>query len=98
MIDTSPLKPRPIVHDLQGNLITSEADLPPADTVRWVANKKAILVRAVRAGIISREAALERYNMEEKELAIWEKEFATYGANGLMATKIQTRRKDDVSK
>jgi hypothetical protein len=97
MVDTDPLKRLPIAYDLQGNVIT-KSDLPHPDTRRWTANRKAVLVRAVEAGIISRSEALDRYRMEELEFEIWEKEFARYGADGLRITRTQTRRhKRDVA-
>jgi hypothetical protein len=91
VIDTTPLKPLPIVRDLQGNVIT-KADLPSPKTRRWVNSRKAILVRAVQGDIITREELLELYNMEDREFAIWEREFAQYGAEGLKQTKMQKRR------
>ena len=32
--------------------ILSRADLPPADTRRWVASRKAVVVKAVQYGLI----------------------------------------------
>ena len=37
------------------------ADLPPADTRRWVASRKAVVVKAVVYGLITQAEALERY-------------------------------------
>lgn len=85
-------KALPVVYDLQGNAITVR-DLPPPTTRRWVTNRKAILVRAVHGGLITREEVLERYQMEEGEFATWEREFAAHGAEGLKITKTQKRRR-----
>ena len=41
--------------------ILSRADLPPADTRRWVASRKAIVVKAVIHGLITQKEAQERY-------------------------------------
>lgn len=87
-------KALPVVRDLQGNVITVR-DLPPPSTKRWVTNRKAILVRAVQGGLITREEVLATYQMEDRELAIWEKEFAAYGAEGLKITKTQKRRRKE---
>ena len=43
--------------------ILSRADLPPADTRRWVASRKAVVVRAVVYGLISEKEALDRYEI-----------------------------------
>jgi len=40
--------------------ILSRADLPPPDTRRWVASRKAVVVKAVVHGLISRDEALGR--------------------------------------
>ena len=41
-----------------GSILT-RADLPPADTRRWVASRKAIVVKAVVFGLITLAEALE---------------------------------------
>jgi Protein of unknown function (DUF1153) len=48
--------------------ILSRADLPPADTRRWVASRKAVVVRAVVYGLISEKEALDRYALSEEVL------------------------------
>ena len=50
--------------------ILSRADLPPGDTRRWVASRKAVVVRAVVYGLISEKEALERYALSEEEFAV----------------------------
>jgi hypothetical protein len=50
-------------------------DLPPANTNRWVARRKAAVILAIRAGVISREEAYERYALSPEELAAWEAAF-----------------------
>jgi len=37
------------------------ADLPPADTKRWVVRRKAEVVAALRGGLLSLEEACSRY-------------------------------------
>jgi hypothetical protein len=44
-------------------------DLPSPDTKRWVIRRKAIIVAAVRSGLISLEAACSRYRLNPEELA-----------------------------
>tara|TARA_R110000787_G_scaffold8843_16_gene30356 strand:- start:4133 stop:4306 length:174 start_codon:yes stop_codon:yes gene_type:complete len=46
-------------------------DLPPPDTKRWVVRRKAEVVAAVRAGLISLEDACRRYTLSVEEFASW---------------------------
>ena len=46
----------------------TRADLPPIDTKRWVASRKAAVVRGITTGLISRSDAQERWNLSEDEL------------------------------
>lgn len=85
-------EPLPTVTDLQGNVITP-VDLPSPATVRWTPNKKAIVVRAVRGGLISLQEALDRYGMIEREFLIWEQGLKDDGVGGLKVTHYQRRRK-----
>ena len=43
---------------LPDGVILSRADLPPADTRRWVASRKAIVVKAVIYGLLTQAEAL----------------------------------------
>lgn len=61
-------------------------DLPPANTKRWVSRRKAAVVVATRAGLISREEACEPYPLSPEELAIWEAAFDQGGVRGLRVT------------
>ena len=45
------------------------ADLPPPETRRWVARRKAQVVAAVRAGVLSLEEACRRYTLSAEEFA-----------------------------
>lgn len=60
--------------------------LPPSDTARWVASRKAAVVIAVRHRAISRKHAGERYRLSPEELASWEAAFEQYGTAGLRAS------------
>ncbi|AWB48697.1 DUF1153 domain-containing protein [Gemmobacter aquarius] len=77
---------------LSDGTVMTRADLPPADTRRWVARRKALVVMAVEAGLISREAALDRYALSDEEFSIWEVAVQKYGLAGLRVTKIQEYR------
>lgn len=84
--------PPVIVRDLRGEII-APYDLPPPDTVRWTPNKKAIVVRWVRAGNMPLQEMLDRYHMTEKEFLIWEDGLKDDGAVGLKTTHYQSRRR-----
>ena len=67
-------------------------DLPPPDTRRWVARRKAEVVAAVRAGLLSSEDACRRYSLSEEELAAWQRAIDRHGLGGLRVTRIQEFR------
>ena len=70
----------------------SRADLPPADTRRWVASRKAVVVKAVVYGLIPEAEALERYALSEEEFALWRRAAERHGDQGLKVTAIQKYR------
>ncbi len=72
--------------------VMTRADLPPPDTKRWVASRKATVVRAVLYGLLSQEQALDRYNLSEEELHEWVRAVATFGEKALKATALQKYR------
>ena len=66
--------------------------LPPSDTKRWVARRKAAVVTAVRSGAISLEEACHRYNLSEEEFLAWERGIEVHGVAGLRITRLQIYR------
>ncbi len=74
-----------------GSFMT-RADLPPADTKRWVASRKAAVVRAVQFGLLTLEQAMERYSLSEEELTHWLDAAKTHGEDALKATRVQKYR------
>lgn len=72
--------------------IMTRADLPLPTTRRWVASRKAIVVRAVAHGLLSEQQALEIYNLSREELAEWARAISAYGLDGLKVTSIQKYR------
>jgi Protein of unknown function (DUF1153) len=70
----------------------TRADLPPADTRRWVASRKAVVVKAVLYGLITQVEAQERYDLSEEEFALWRDAIATHGEKALKVTAIQKYR------
>jgi hypothetical protein len=69
-----------------------EIDLPPVDTKRWSPSRKAAVVAAARAGLISREEARARYMLSDEELVAWERDFDENGVPGLRTTRLQCYR------
>ncbi len=72
--------------------VMTRADLPPAETRRWVASRKAAVVRAVAAGILPRKEALERYQLSDEEFESWCNAVAEYGEAALRTTALQKYR------
>ena len=77
---------------LPDGTIMTRADLPPPETRRWVASRKAAVVRAVGAGLILRDEALERYALSDEEFSEWETAVAEHGESALKATALQRFR------
>jgi hypothetical protein len=72
--------------------VMTRADLPPADTRRWVASRKAAVVRAVRHGLLSQEQALSYYSLSEEELQSWVVAESVHGQEALKTTRLQKFR------
>ncbi|MDX8348677.1 DUF1153 domain-containing protein [Cognatiyoonia sp. IB215446] len=72
--------------------IMTRADLPSEKTRRWVASRKAAVVKAVAAGLIQRKEALERYNLSDEEFSEWETAVSQFGEAALKATALQRYR------
>jgi len=67
----------------------TRADLPPADTSRWVASRKAAVVRGIKSGLISRKEAHEHWSLSQDELNEWIGEVNNHGEVALKATLVQ---------
>jgi hypothetical protein len=70
----------------------SLSELPPPNTRRWVARRKAAVVAAVSSGVISLAEACRRYQMSEEEFIAWQRAIDTYGLKGLHATLLRQHR------
>lgn len=77
---------------LPDGTVLSRADLPPADIKRWVASRKAVVVKAVSYGLISRAEALARYSLSEEEFDLWSRAIETHGERALKVTSLQKYR------
>ena len=67
-------------------------DLPSDNTRRWVVRRKAMVVTAVRSGLITMEDACRRYTLSVEEYLSWEQAIEKYGLPGLRVTRIQEYR------
>ena len=72
--------------------IMTRADLPPPETRRWVASRKAAVVRGVTHGLITLADALEKYGLSEDEFSEWKNAVETHGEAALKATALQKYR------
>ena len=72
--------------------VMTRADLPDVGTRRWMASRKAAVVRAIEYGLISREDALKDYALSEEELDTWHAAVEQHGEAALKATTIQRYR------
>ena len=68
------------------------ADLPNPSTQRWVIRRKAVVVAAVRGGLLSLEEACERYRLSVEEFLAWQRAIDKHGLAGLRTTRIQHYR------
>ncbi|MEM9342632.1 MAG: DUF1153 domain-containing protein [Pseudomonadota bacterium] len=77
---------------LPDGTVMTRADLPSPKTRRWVASRKAAVVRAVSGGLISRDEALEMYALTDEEFTSWQSAVETHGEAALKATALQRYR------
>lgn len=77
---------------LPDGTVISQADLPPVSTRRWVASRKAVVVKAVEFGLISRNEAIDRYELSEEEYDSWAMAVTEHGLDGLKVTALQRYR------
>ena len=73
-----------------GSILTL-ADLPPTDT-RWVASRKATVVNAVQGGLVTRDEAIDRYQLSDEEFDSWVDAVGRYGKTALKVTALQKFR------
>jgi hypothetical protein len=67
--------------------------LPPPDTKRWVVSRKAIVVDAVRKGLLTLADACARYSLSEEEIRSWMKLSEKGGSRALRVTRLQDYRR-----
>ena len=74
-----------------GDVVTA-ADLPKAGTTRWVIRRKAEVVLAVHAGLLSLEEACTRYRLTAEEFHSWQTAIERHGLLALRTTQLQQYR------
>ncbi len=77
---------------LPNGTIMTRADLPPANTRRWVASRKAAVVRGVLYGLITQSDALRKYGLSDEEFRCWIAAVAEHGEEALKATALKKYR------
>ncbi|HOA48936.1 MAG: hypothetical protein RL702_1910 [Pseudomonadota bacterium] len=74
-----------------GHILTLES-LPPPDTTRWVASRKAQVVAAVEAGLLTIEEVQRRYRLSLEEFYGWQHALERAGVAGLRVSARQNER------
>jgi hypothetical protein len=82
----------PVCITLPDGTKLTRSDLPPANTKRWVARRKATVVAAVDHGLLAPDEACEMYQLSSEELEIWRSAVRQHGAAALRVTAIQKYR------
>jgi hypothetical protein len=90
MLDNVESRPAEVIGPLGEPLTRS--DLPPPNTSRWVARRKAEVVSAVNGGMLTIREACERYDLTLEEFASWQRAVERDGLPGLRATRVQYYR------
>lgn len=83
---------RPVTVTLPDGSVLNRSDLPPKSTTRWVVKRKAIVVLAVHAGLISMDEACKRYGLSNEEFSSWEHAMLEHGSSGLRVTHLKKYR------
>lgn len=69
------------------------SDLPSPNIKRWCVQHKAMVVTAVRTGLITVAEACSRYNIAIEEFLSWQRLLDEHGLQGLHATRLQEYRR-----
>ena len=77
---------------LPDGLVMTQADLPEVTTRRWVASRKAAVVRGVLYGLITKAEALSRYCISDEEFQSWLLAVANHGEQALKTTALKKYR------
>lgn len=81
--------------NLPDGSVMTRADLPPTKTKRWVASRKAAVVRGVLYGLVPQGEALKMYGLSEEEFRSWISAVADHGEDALKTTRLKDYRGTD---
>ena len=90
MLEIGTIRPKAVTGPL-GERMT-RTDLPPRNTMRWIARRKAEVVAAVNGGLLSIPEACERYDLTLEEFASWQRAVEREGLPGLRISRAQFHR------
>jgi hypothetical protein len=90
MLETDRNRPTEVTGPL-GERMTRD-DLPPRNTMRWIARRKAEVVAAVNGGLLTVREACERYDLTLEEFASWQRAVEREGLSGLRISRAQFYR------
>ena len=74
-----------------GELLTRDS-LPPANTSRWVASRKAQVVAAVQSGLMTIDEVMARFRLSLEEFYSWQRAMDRAGISGLRVAWSQEDR------
>ena len=74
------------------NEILTRDSLPPPDTTRWVASRKAQIVAAVESGLMTIDEVMDRYSLSLEEFCTWQRAMDRAGVPGLRVSWLQQNR------
>jgi len=66
--------------------------LPSPDTKRWVPRRKAMIVHAVRDGVMRLDEVCRCYELSIDEFVTWQRAIEAHGIPGLRVTRLQIYR------
>ena len=72
--------------------IITRDTLPPANTTRWVASRKAQVVAAVESGLMTIDEVMLRYRLSLEEYYSWQRAMDRAGVSGLRVAWSQQDR------
>jgi len=77
---------------LPDGTVMTRADLPEPKTKRWVASRKAAVVKAISNGLMGRDEVMSTYDLSEEELDAWHSAVEEFGEAALKTTALQRHR------
>ena len=90
MLEYRNVRPASVIGPL-GEILTLES-LPPGNTSRWVARRKAEVVAAVDGGLLTIDEVLLRYRLSLEEFVSWRRALDRSGIAGLKVSSTQRER------